>query len=449
MKALPINTAIRGHALDLLRTFPDESVHCCVTSPPYWGLRDYGLPGQIWDGGNGCKHRWGQAIERDVGNDPSDKTTLTGGMGIRASKNRAVFGQECVQCDAWRGSLGLEPTPELYVRHLVEIFREVRRVLRKDGTCWINIGDTRTKDRQWIGIPHKLVFALQKDNWRWEDEIIWAKKNCMPESATNRTTRSHELVMVMNKSKSCFYDADAVREPQTGNAHSRGNENGNEAYQEARGSYLGWKSPSVIVPGGRNLRSVWEIAIEPSSEAHFSTYPTKLAAKCIKAGTSEYGSCAECGAPWERITDPVEGNTSPSGWKTGPGSHQDLTGRFDSREYDGKRKQEAKNAAGRRLLLNMKKRRDSGEEHDNPFPPKRILGWRPTCKCNGDPQHWLKDAPESFPLPVPCTVLDPFIGTGRTAMAAKRLGRRWIGIDLSEKYIEMTRKNTAQQEIFA
>ena len=152
---------IQGDCLEGLRTLPDASVHCCVTSPPYWGLRDYGHDGQI----------------------------------------------------------GLEETPEAYVARMVEVFREVRRVLRGDGTCWINLGDTFASGKQLVGIPWRVAFALQADGWLLRQDIIWHKPNPMPESVTDRCTKAHEYVFLLTKSERYFYDANAVKEPHSDSTH--------------------------------------------------------------------------------------------------------------------------------------------------------------------------------------------------------------------------------------
>ncbi len=135
---LPLNQIIQGHVLEVLQGMPDEFFHCIVTSPPYWGLRCYDLPPQIWDARPGCVHEWGK-IKTGRNGRTWDPTIGTSPVGRDETGNESAF---CIHCGAWRGSLGLEPDPSLYVKHVVQIFRELRRVLRKDGTCWLNMGDT-------------------------------------------------------------------------------------------------------------------------------------------------------------------------------------------------------------------------------------------------------------------------------------------------------------------
>jgi DNA modification methylase len=266
----------QGDCREVLRKLEAESVQCVVTSPPYWGLRDYGVDSQ----------------------------------------------------------LGLEPTPELYVEHLVEIFREVRRVLRSDGTVWLNLGDSycsvgssgpqgvdgqmanRTvvkaraqvrdskaasgmgapqrppsivgiKPKDLIGIPWRVAFALQADGWWLRSDIVWSKPNPMPESVTDRPTRSHEYVFLLSRSARYYYDADAIAEPALNAGlviSTKGNDGMDQGYDGHR-TRDGFRR-GVTVGHTRNKRSVWHIATEPYPEAHFATYPTKLVEPCILAGSA-------------------------------------------------------------------------------------------------------------------------------------------------------------------
>ena len=244
----------QGNALERLREMPDESVHCVVTSPPYYGLRDYGLSGQVWGGEPYCEHEWSQERYQRCAND--------GKPGAKQSTNNGSVGREepidhsfCTRCGAWFGTLGLEPTLDLYVQHIVEVFREVRRVLRKDGTLWLNLGDayaaspgqrgqrglgdsekqnsnaasqvgirqgdTGLKPKDLIGLPWRVAFALQADGWWLRSEIVWHKPNPMPESVRDRPTRAHEYVFLLTKSARYFYDADAIREPMAASSIGR------------------------------------------------------------------------------------------------------------------------------------------------------------------------------------------------------------------------------------
>jgi len=245
-----------GDCRELLRAMPDESVHCVVTSPPYFGLRDYGVAGQI----------------------------------------------------------GLEPTPDAFVAEMVAVFREVRRVLRGDGTLFLNLGDSYAgywgekyahkpfgKDRepdastpphkrspdfkQWrlkpkdlIGIPWRVAFALQADGWYLRSEIVWSKPNPMPESVTDRPTSAHEKIFLFAKSARYFYDAAAVREAGRGG----GRFNGSVDYAAGDRNDAGRRD--VAVAEDRNLRNVWTVPSQPFADAHFATFPPALIEPCIKAG---------------------------------------------------------------------------------------------------------------------------------------------------------------------
>ena len=261
-----------GDVRDGLAQLPESSVQCCVTSPPYWGLRDYGVAGQI----------------------------------------------------------GLEETPEAFVAAIVDVFRAVRRVLRDDGTCWVNLGDSyagapggeqgkqgqrasRTftaritkpkagpglKPKDLVGIPWRVAFALQADGWFLRSDIIWHKPNPMPESVTDRPTKSHEYVFLLTKSARYFYDADSIRV-------ITGREADPEAYEAAPtwqsgglGQHAGSDktAPRLTHPNGANARTVWTIPSQPFPGAHFATFPEELPTRCIKAGSR----------PGDLVLDPFTG----------------------------------------------------------------------------------------------------------------------------------------------
>ncbi len=366
-----------GDCRDVLAQMPGESVHCVVTSPPYWGLRDYGLGGD---------------------------------------------------------ALGLEPTPELFVQHLVEIFREVRRVLRQDGTVWLNLGDSYAsgevgrhdgrvegsgygakhpgprqthdiksglKPKDLVGIPWRVAFALQADGWWLRSDIIWSKPNPMPESVTDRPTKSHEYLFLLTKADRYFYDADAIREhyAEASLSDPRDNENGHRRERGFPGHpYVGGTNLGGNRNGGRNKRTVWEIATQPYPEAHFATFPEKLVQPCIKAGTSEWGCCAKCLAPYERIVEVHD----PEG-RLGKGYHDHTD--------DMK--------VGQR-----------GVFPSDGAPTRKTQGWRKTCQHRADVSKAI--------------VLDPFGGAGTVGVVARKTGRRAILMEASEEYCEMMRSRMAQ-----
>jgi DNA modification methylase len=225
-----------GDALAVLKTMESESVQCCVTSPPYFGLRDYGHDGQI----------------------------------------------------------GQEPTLVEYVARLVDVFGEVRRVLKDDGTCWVNLGDAM-KDKNRVGIPHRVVFALQDAGWIWRDEIVWSKPNPMPESVTDRTTKAHEFIFLLAKQPVYYYDAAAVVEPAIGDpSKNKGNRrrfNGGHDVGGDRQDNLR-NDPTPI--STRNKRSVWTCSTAMYPGAHFATFPKELIKPCVLAGSRVGDTVLDC-----------------------------------------------------------------------------------------------------------------------------------------------------------
>jgi DNA modification methylase len=261
-----------GDCLDVLASMPDGCARCCVTSPPYWGLRDYGVDGQ----------------------------------------------------------LGLESTPEEYVANMVAVFREVRRVLADDATAWVNLGDSYVaggeratgrndtdretpggrggsfrggerrktgqrgglKPKNLVGIPWRVAFALQADGWWLRQDIIWHKPNPMPESVTDRCTKAHEYVFLLAKAERYFYNAEAIKERGAGGGRFNGAPGGQPCPDRGDNA-----RQDMTPTENRNKRSVWTVTPEPFPEAHFATYPPKLIEPCILAG-SEVG---------DLIIDPFNG----------------------------------------------------------------------------------------------------------------------------------------------
>lgn len=545
-------TLHQGDCLDVLRSLPERSIHCCVTSPPYWGLRDYGADGQI----------------------------------------------------------GLEQTPDEYVARMVDVFREVRRVLRDDGTLWLNLGDSYAANRSYqvsdgkhlshdfggsnassvpdglkpkdlVGIPWRVAFALQADGWVLRSDVVWSKPNPMPESVTDRPTKAHEMVFMFAKAKwvgpdrgryanisdedarwlALLFDAEGnvvVKKARNGERTQYGAQiafaNTNRALIETAQAIVGegsiheregtnapmfyWQMtgqqardllhriyPFLIVkprqaavaihmqdviaepkkrPGGyrtdehtafldrcwetvkalnsfehpdiswvpvprygkwtaqryffdqeavreahqpdgrkqtliaangagvtthenyanraqaerwpnsgRNIRSVWEIATQPYAQAHFATFPQALPERCIKAGTSKQGVCPACGAPWRRIVE------KESSWDA----------RKEAGAIRGNVAFDGKVGAGTQRGVH-----GEGVSHNLGGGAVSTVGWDPTCSCGGDP--------------VSATVLDPFMGSGTTALVARSLGRRAVGIELNPDYCQLAADRLGQQTIF-
>lgn len=523
--------------LEGLKGLPDEVVQCVVTSPPYWGLRDYGTA--EWEGGDPKCNHMGEPMRTKE----NINRNTSGSFDKKNKENREFFKSICDKCGAKRidKQVGLEEAPSDYIRKMVEIFHEVKRVLRKDGTLWLNIGDSYSsspagnkepsgfsqtrpsRKKHGVGpetvdipkkihglklkdlmmMPARLAIALQEDGWWIRSDIIWAKENPMPESCKDRPTSSYEHIFLMTKSGTSqywvhrdkkgsrkkpkpdylwidnlenieykekphafnkekmicpmcngigrtkgwygeikcelceedgeikrwkrinlwighdyYYDADAIAEkvkstpsdikkmiqkkPRIDAKHfhtdpgvlAKASHRTNIGMKRA----VGGKRINGNIPGRddegracnnpeqlyRNKRNVWEVSTKPYSGAHFATYPIDLILPCILAGTSSKGCCLQCGAPWERVKD---------------------------------------------YKANYEKREPSHSANGNPTkvdstgwrpPTVKQKGWQPTCFCGGNP--------------IPCIVLDPFLGSGTTMEACRKNNRIGIGFELNPDY---------------
>lgn len=299
MLELELNKIYQGNSLDILKTFPDLSINCCVTSPPYWGLRNYQTTGQIWGGDKNCSHEWSEPINcpTKIGTQCSTETIKN--INLVNNMNKPKGTMFCNKCNAWLGELGLEPSPNKYVEHLIKIFNEVKRVLKDDGTLWLNIGDTYSKkemgllkSKDLIGIPWMVAFALRDIGWYLRSDIIWERPNAMPSSVKDRPTTSHEYIFLLSKSKKYYYDIDAIREPlsevtKKRDKYTRKTINGKTATKtEYSVDHLhNSKSNSK----GRNKRTVWSINTKPFKGGHFACFPPDLIKPCIFAGCPERG----------------------------------------------------------------------------------------------------------------------------------------------------------------
>jgi DNA modification methylase len=395
-----------GDAREQLALMPSESVHCIVTSPPFFGLRDYGTGS--WSGGDpDCDHA--QPLAGGTNAQALGKSAHASAANVQRSS--VTYRSSCGKCGAARtdAQIGLEDTPEEWVDALVGVLREARRVLRSDGTLWLEVGDSYAagtpgfKPKDLIGAPWMLAFALRADGWYLRSDTIWARPNPMPESVVDRPTKAHSYVFLLAKSARYFYDAEAIRLAPTGADGYTWEERKELGEGPRRGESHNGPGVRFAAPAaGANARSVWTISTEPTPFAHFATMPTELVARCIKAGTSEHGACSECGAPWQRVT---ERTLSTPGNRTNNGQIERSS---MQRAFDVRREVSVS-----------------------------TLGWEPTCGHRLMP--FLQDAPV-----VPCVVLDPFMGSGTTALVARRCGRHAVGVELSAEYLAIARERLQQ-----
>ena len=353
-----------GDVREQLAQIESGTVQTCITSPPYWGLRDYGNDGQI----------------------------------------------------------GLEQSPEDYVAEMVNVFREVKRVLRDDGTLWLNIGDSYSgsgkgpagnlgkthdernmetkhsaivpdglKAKDLVGIPWRVAFALQADGWYLRQDIIWAKPNPMPESVKDRCTKSHEYVFLLSKSPKYYFDNEAIKEPTvTRDNTNRDRDSTKLNNVPGRTRMAGLKTNNYET---RNKRDVWTIATKPFKGAHFAVMPEALVEPSILAGTPEGGCCRTCQSPYQRIIEVGE--------------------IAERKTRDG--------------MVNVIPGRDKPSRMnsvDMLAIPKKTIGWEQSCNCENS---------ES----VPSIVLDPFTGSGTVGVVALRHNRNFVGVELNPDYAQI------------
>jgi DNA modification methylase len=406
-----LNEVYHGNCLDVLKTFPDKSINCIITSPPYYQLRSYeGIPDYIWDGSSDCEHNFTEY---------KGSVKSGGSKGIAPEYNEerkfeanAAF---CNKCGAWKGQLGLEPTYQLYLNHLSQIMLECKRVLRDDGTMWINLGDTystqsgvntalangddRKYDSTYLvnrgesgkitkpkNYPNKsLMFVPHRFAIRCVDElglicrndIIWGKENGMPESITDRFSKKHEFFFFFVKQEKYYFDLDGVREKhKTMEAGHRAvvpltnkiAQVQDVSTSNLRGAHIRGKNPG-------DVSDFWNINTMPSYAEHYATYNKKLIDKPIVAGSPEF-VCCKCKKPREKIFETeYKGSSEKKGtWTDGKGQ--------------------------------------SGVPTDPTL--SQFLGWT-DCGCGAGFEGGI--------------ILDPFAGTGTTLIRGLELGRQVIGIE--------------------
>jgi DNA modification methylase len=434
---------LRGSCLDTLKTLPEQSINTCITSPPYWGLRDYGTA--EWEGGNkDCDHKEDKGFNKqnlaaladkyDPQKNPRNPNAYDTGKDVAIPN----FKNKCGKCGAVRkdNQLGLEETPEEFVENLVQVFREVKRVLRDDGTVWLNLGDSysgsgkgpstslnkehhnleRThskivpdnlKPKDLVGIPWRVAFALQADGWYLRQDIIWHKPNPMPESVRDRCTKAHEYIFLLSKSPKYYFDDEAIKEDA-----KRPNEKQTFGGEKAKKNIIKEGDPmfrngseqwgrEIITPFKRNKRSVWTVTTKPFKGAHFASFPPDLIEPCVLAGCP-LEVCAECNEPYVRQIeskkvnrDELDVNDPRYRPNTYDGSYKDINGKAD---------------AGYRSTID--------------------LGLQKQCDCKTDK---TKSG----------TVLDPFGGSGTTAQVALGNSRDAVLCELNDEYIEIAKQRIA------
>jgi len=331
---------LQGDCIDSLKKLEDQSVNTCITSPPYWGLRNY--------------------------NDEEKQ-------------------------------LGMEDTPKEFVNNLVNVFRKIKRVLRDDGTVWLNLGDSYGKNKQLTGIPWRVAFALQQDGWYLRQDIIWHKSNPMPESVRDRCTKAHEYIFLLSKNVKYYYDHEAIKEdakyPQGPNSSHAIRKGVGDPKMKTRG---GLHKIGAIAK--KNKRSVWTVTTKPFKGAHFATFPKDLIEPCVLAGCPEK-ICVECSEPYKRMTsrnsDPLEVDDSTlDRYGNGKaGVHRKVGGQYQK-------------------WLN-----------ENPLV---TVGWEKQCDCQ---TNETKGG----------TVLDPFGGSGTTGIVAAQHNRNAVLLELNQEYIDLAK----------
>jgi DNA modification methylase len=419
---------LKGDCLETLKSLDEQSINTCVTSPPYWGLRDYGT-GE-WVGGDpDCLHKSAKKNADKTGGFTGKRIRKIGG-----SENNKYLKHKknCPDCGATRkdNQLGMEDTPEEFVENLVRVFKEVKRVLRDDGTVWLNLGDSYynyrpgkgqslskqsvsntdqdlpqdcarrgnkiagLKEKDLVGIPWRVAFALQADGWYLRQDIIWHKPNPMPESVRDRCTKSHEYIFLLSKNPKYYYDNEAIKEDSVYHGKDKRSDKGNIRYEGKRTNNKDTKAQQsfVTINPKKNKRSVWTITTKPYKEAHFATFPTDLIEPCVLAGCPEE-ICVDCGKPYKRVMQKPKQLEIERNKRSG----------LDDRKVGG--------------VLDKYNREN----------PPIDLGLQKQCDCE---TNETKGG----------TVLDPFGGSGTTGVVASKHNRNAVLCELNEGYIDIAEK---------
>ena len=470
-----LNKTYLGNSWELAKQLPPQSVHTIVTSPPYYGLRDYGTA--TWLGGDKeCDHIQTHNLKKNnsggLSNTPKERNETD-----YSQSSKLLYKDICKKCGATRvdEQFGLEKTPEEYVQKLVELFRLLRPALRDDGTVWLNIGDSYAnykgekyahkpfdkkgkadkstppgmqtpdwktsgiKPKDLIGIPWMVAFALRADGWYLRSDIIWYKRNPMPESVKDRPTKSHEYIFLFSKSEKYFYDADAIKTQikddsiarmDRGVSENHKNINGapgrtphsmnqprkNKKFSDEIGGagtgFLGhsgnYALDGTLIGGGKaNKRSVWDVTTKPYKGAHFATFPADLIEPCILAGAPE-NCCGQCGNPYVRMKEKIGDMKLKNG-------------------NQAKAKKIIEDYRGASSL-------NTSMHTTNKLPIYQTTGFMPTCACHAK-------------LTGGGVVLDPFIGSGTTRQVAHLHGRQCIGFELNPDSIKLEQERMKKLQV--
>ncbi len=435
------NRIFQGHALEVLATLPEDCVDCVVTSPPYWGLRDYQSDPLIWGGDPSCEHEFAESavgLQHENRNfQQGSQEEVCGSTGMAwIKKYDKLSAWVCPKCGAWKGALGLEPTFDMFVDHLCQVFEAIKRVLKPTGTLWVNLGDTFSSSTDWTRsdmadnalhrntlvrekaqglpskclclVPFRFAIAMLEHGWICRNVIIWRKPNCAPQSAKDRFTVDFEYFFLFSQREQYYFEQqfepsskasvdDLLRRTKmrwTDGSHGskhHGNE-GSPYNREGRSRLEFYGSQ------GRNKRAVWDVRVKPFKGAHFAVFPPSLIKTPIEAGCPEF-VCRRCGKPRVRLYEKVKGEPSEV-YRGQAIKNYAIAGAQNPSDMK------------RRVLASMAGRR-------------KFKGWE-ECGCAAG---WR-----------PGVVLDPFMGAGTTALVALKLRREFIGIELNSEYIAIAEK---------
>lgn len=481
-----VNQIHQGDALETLREMADSSVHMAQCSPPYFGLRDYGEDVEtVWGGDGDCDHVWTTETKPPQGGTNTDENPPNTGADSSTQESRirggdGVDSDRCLDCGAWRGQLGLEPQLDQFINNLVVVGDELRRVLRDDGSWWLNLGDSfagswgaQSKDgeanhrdrdaypgknparhgqlrrKSKMLVPHRVAIALEDAGWIVRSDAVWSKPNPMPHPVKDRLHEHKEFLFHLTPEPDYWFDLDAIREPHKETSVNRATHNyESSAYgsmqmpREDERESVTMDAEDALHPNGKNPGDVLEISVKAFPEAHFAVYPPELCETPIKSSCPTQ-VCAQCGAPYERVVEV----TRP--WNIEDPERDQLRRAQELADKHGLTEEhfEAIQAVGINDesygQLTLGGGDNTPEKVKLAAVAKQALGayfrefigdrreptdeFEETCDCDTDETE-------------PGIVLDPFAGAGTTCMVAKDLGRRFVGIDLNPEYVALAQK---------